>query len=127
MLFIYRYRPKGSSTKRFIAIGRHGAITLDLARERVRELAGEIARGNDPAHRIAEQKTALTISALADLFMAEHILMKRKGNTATFYRHVIDRCIIPELGSKRVTDVTRTEIAKLHISLWDRRFLANRM
>ena len=48
--FAVRYRPKGhgaSAPKRFITIGRYGALTVDKARNRAKEILGAVATGAD--------------------------------------------------------------------------------
>ena len=53
--------------------------------------------------RRATERGTLTIAALAERFMAEHVEQKRKPGTAVFYRHLLDKIITPELGAPRPT------------------------
>ena len=62
--FAVRYRPKGHGTaapKRFITIGRYGALTVDEARNRAKEILGAVAMGTDPAADLALRRAASTV------------------------------------------------------------------
>jgi site-specific recombinase XerD len=59
--------------------------------------------------------------------MAEHVQTKRKPNTAALYGRIVANCIIPAIGAKKVTDVTKADVARLHHDLRDRPYLANRV
>jgi hypothetical protein len=49
-----------------------------------------------------------------------------KESTAREYRHALKRYILPELGTKKVGDVTRAHVALLHHKMRDRPTQANR-
>ena len=66
---IARQAPDGA--KRFLKIGRYGeGFTPDLARTRAKDLIGQIARGDNPAAKIAEARAAITVADLADEYPA---------------------------------------------------------
>jgi integrase len=46
--------------------------------------------------------------------MAEHVDVKLKPSTARTYRGILDRIIVPALGTRAVADVTRADVAALH-------------
>jgi integrase len=56
--FWYQYRTPGgrSGTNRMVRIGAFPTVTLADARKRARDLAGQVARGQDPAGKRAEAK-----------------------------------------------------------------------
>src|SRR5262245_4852063 len=58
--------------------------------------------------------------------MTEHVEPKRKSGTAKFYRDVLDRIVKPALGTTKVDKVTRQQVSRLHSSLADTPFQANR-
>jgi len=64
---------------------------------------------------------------LAQRFLAEHADVKRKANTAEEYRRLLDKIILPALGKRKVTDVARAEIAKLHHANRAAPYQANRL
>jgi hypothetical protein len=74
--FAVRYRPKGHGRLRpnaSITIGRYGALTVDEARNRAKEILGAVATGADPAADLALRRAASTFREIADLFLKEHV------------------------------------------------------
>jgi integrase len=88
---------------------------------------GAVAHGEDPAADKAMERARLTVSELADRFMAEHVEQKRKSGTATFYRHLLDKIIRPEIGTAKADTLTRAAVARLHGRLKATPFQANRV
>ena len=127
--FIVRYRPGGGRTapKRFMSLGRLGAVTPDVARQNARKLLGAAASGKDPAADKKRQRGMLTVGALAERFLAEHIEPKRKPTTAALYRHALRAYLVQELGRRSANDVARADMARLHHKLRAKPFLANRV
>jgi integrase len=128
--FAVRYRPKGhgaSAPKRFITIGRYGALTVDEARNRAKEIFGAVAMGADPAAEIASRRGASTFKEIADLFLKEHIEPKRNVSTAQSYELLLNTYAIPALGNRKAEAVTRAEVARLHRQIGDRPYQANRL
>ena len=128
--FAVRYRPKGhgaSAPKRFITIGRYGALTVDEARNRAKEILGAVATGADPAADLALRRSASTFKEIADLFLREHVGPKRKMSTAQDYESLLTTYAIPALGNRKAEAVTRAEVARLHDQLKDKPYQANRL
>jgi hypothetical protein len=128
--FAVRYRPKGqgaSAPKRFITVGRYGALTVDEARNRAKEIFGAVATGADPAADFALRRAAFTFKEIADLFLKEHIEPKRKISTAQSYELLLNTYAIPALGNRKAEAVTRAEVARLHSEIGDRPYQANRL
>jgi integrase len=82
--------------------------------------------GEDPAAKRDADKQAVTVKQLADRFEKEHISVRVKPRTGEGYRRLLQRTILPALGHRRVTEVTRTDIAKLHHDLRHIPYDANR-
>jgi len=122
----YRKGGRGSPTKR-VTIGRHGALTPDQARKEAGRLSGVIAQGGDPAALRAAEKSAPTVAALAERFKAEHVSTKTKPRTAVEYRRLIAKIIVPALGRKRVRDISRADISRLHHERREAPYDANRV
>ena len=116
---------KWAPTKR-ITIGRHGAITPEQARKKAEELLSAIRLGGDPAAVRAAEKAAPTVAALAERFLAEHVVPKTKAGTAAEYRRLIENIILPALGRQKVRDVTRADVSRLHHERRDTPYDANR-
>jgi integrase len=116
-VYAIRYRVGGGrdAEMRRYTIGKHDSPwTPDQARAEAKRLLAMVAAGKDPAGAKAEAKAAPTVAEFAERFLAEHAEAKRKASTASEYRRLLDRIILPALGKKRVADVTRQDIAKLH-------------
>jgi integrase len=114
----YRTGRGGSARQRWVTIGRHGAPwTPDLARREARRLLGCVADGIDPASERDEAKRNPTIGELAERFDAEHIIGKLKPRTADTYRNLLRRFIVPKLGTHRTAELTRADIARLHVEM----------
>lgn len=101
--------------RRRLTIGTHGMPwTPQTARERAQALLHEIHAGLDPLATKTAARTAPTVRELAERFMTEHVRSKRKASTASTYRGLLDRIILPALGSRAVADLTRAEVAQVH-------------
>jgi hypothetical protein len=68
-----------------------------------------------------------TVAELADSFMSDHVTAKRKGRTAEFYQDILDRIVKPVVGTSKVDKLTRAQVGRLHSSLVDTPFQANRV
>jgi integrase len=111
----YRFGKGRDAPERKLTIGRHGQPwTADQARAEAKRLLGEVAHGIDPAGARAAAKAAPTVADLALRFLSEHVEAKRKPSTAKEYRRLLDNVIVPALGSRKVADVTRADIQRLH-------------
>jgi integrase len=117
---------RGAPVRRY-TIATVGKTAPEAARRRAKTILGAVAHGRDPAGEKATERGTLTISELADRFMAEHVEQKRKPGTAVFYRQLLDKVIRPELGSIKTDKLTRPQIARVHGSLRDTPFQANRV
>jgi integrase len=129
MSYVVVYRAgsgRGAPVRRY-TIANVGKATPEVARTRAKVILGAVAHGHDPAGEKATERGTLTISELADRFMSEHVEQKRKPGTAVFYRHLLDKVIKPELGATKADKVTRTQVARLHGSLKETPFQANRV
>lgn len=112
--YFLKYRNE-DGRQRWHSIGRHGGPwTPEMARAEARRLLGAVATGGDPAAERSARKEAPTVAELAARFLAEHAEAKRKVRTAREYRRLIEKVILPALGSKRVAEVTRAEVGRLH-------------
>src|ERR1051326_2677304 len=115
------------ATLRKLTIGKHGPPwTPDPAPAERRGRLGLVEAGADPGAERRARKEASTVADLAKRFLEEHVRAKRKASTALEYGRLLDRTILPLLGKRRVGDVTKVHIAKLHHDLRDTPYQANR-
>jgi integrase len=129
MSYLVKYRAgsgRGAPTRR-LTMGRVGTLTPDDARTLARKTLGAVAHGNDPAAARAAERRASTLNELAAIYLAEHVEAKRKPKTAEHYRDLLERIVLPELGSRKAEQVTTSDLAKLHVKMRKRPYQANRM
>ena len=127
--YILHYRAgfgRGAPLRKW-TIGKHGSPwTPDTARAEARRLLGLVKTGGDPAADKSKSKGAPTIAELAERFLSEHARAKRKASTAFEYERLLNRVVLPALGKRRVGDVTKADISKLHHDLREAPYQANR-
>jgi integrase len=123
-VYVAQFRKDGRS-RRF-AIGEHGRLTPDEARSEAKKLLGAIEKGIDPIEERRVARGVRTFREIAEEFMHRHVASKRKDRTHYEYERLLDVHIYPALGSRRIIDVRRVDVARLHTSLSDRPFVANR-
>lgn len=129
MSFVVVYRAgsgRGAPVRRY-TIAAVGNITPERARTRAKAILGSVAHGNDPAGQKSTERGVPTVAELADRFMAEHIVPKRKASTAAFYRDILERLVKPAVGTTKADKLTRLQVGKLHSSLSGTPFQANRV
>ena len=124
----YRVGTGRGAPLRKLTIGKHGAPwTPETARSEATRLLGLVESGSDPgADRIA-RKEAPTVADLAERFLAEHVEAKRKASTATAYRKLLNQIIVPAIGQRKVVDLTRADVTKLHHANRATPYQANRL
>jgi integrase len=114
--YILHYRAGSGRGARLrkLTIGRHGAWTAETARREATRLLGLIASGADPAADKMASRGAPTVAELSERFLAEHAKAKRKESTAAEYKRLLYKIILPALGKRKVADVARGDVSKLH-------------
>ncbi len=122
--FLVQYRAKGRTRR--VKIGVFGSVTPDEARQQAQRLLGEVAHGEDPAEGIAIDRKSPTVAKVCERFLQEHVAIRCKPSTEIGYRGIVERQIKPAFGTRRITDISRPDISKLHFEMRDRPHLANR-
>ena len=111
-VFMLQYRTNAGE-RRKPALGQYGELTVEQARSLAQEWLAQVRRGGDPGAAKAEARKAPTVEELCKKIMEDHSKKRNKPSTRVGYQGVIDRCIIPLLGRKKVHDVKRPDIAGL--------------
>jgi integrase len=123
-VYVVQYRQDGRSRRS--NIGEHGRLTPEQARSEAKKFLGVAESGSDP---IADRKAARevrTFGSVADDFLSLHIATKRKGRTVKEYRRILKTRIIPAIGQKRIIELRRADVTRLHAKLVDIPYEANR-
>jgi integrase len=123
--YLLQYRT-AEGVQRKPAIGAHGAIKPEQAREIARVWLGEIAKGNDPALVKKQKRDEINVGQLCDRYLSDHAATRKKRSSVRNDLDMIDRLIRPSIGPITVSTVTRSDISKLHHSLRGTPYQANR-
>ncbi|MGH6837277.1 MAG: tyrosine-type recombinase/integrase [Methylocella sp.] len=123
-VYVAQYRRAGRSHR--VTIGAHGRLTPDQARSEAKKLLGSIESGNDPIATRRAERARRTFGNVAEDFMRLHVAAKRKGRTDEEYGRTLRLHILPAIGSKRIVDVTRADVARLHGKLANTPYQANK-
>jgi integrase len=121
--FIVRYRADGggrSAPRRFVTLGRYGALTAEEARRKAKTLLGAAAKGDDPAGDLSKKRREMTMSALIDCYADEGCFIQRgirqgdpmKDRTKAYTLARLRHHVLPLLGHKRVSEIGTGEIER---------------
>ena len=111
---------------RRFTLGPHGPLTPEMARKRAMAFIAEAKAGEDPAEERDRQRRILTMKQLGERFLEEHVASHCKPSTQYEYRRSVELFINPEIGTRRLTDIERSDIVKLHHDLRHIPYQANR-
>lgn len=126
-IVLYRAGSGRNAPKRKLTIGVVGKLTPNEARTLARKAIGQVANGSDPAAIKTEDRKALTVSELIDIFLSDHVEAKRKPGTAGHYRDILKRIVLPELGTMKADKVSFYDIARIHLKWKKTPYQANRV
>ena len=124
----FRYRVGGgrAGRERWLTIGAHGKVTADQARDIAKRWAADTASGGDPAKDCDENRSAPTMTEFLDRYLSDHVHKHNKPKTQAEVARQIETVIRPVLGKIKIREVERADIAKLHASMSDTPYAANR-
>ena len=116
---ILKYRT-ADGRQRMMTIARVGTLTLDECRDEARKLLGAVARGEDPAGDKQENRRAMLVRDLLDLYEAEGLVVQRglrmgeamKPMTAAYTLARLRHHVAPLLGSRQVKELTSGDLEK---------------
>lgn len=125
--FVAQYRTQGGrrSLARRVTLGGFPTLTADAARKAAKHLLGSVATGADPAALRTTHRKAETIAEAWPLFL-EELTAKVKPRTSAEWGRLGRVEIVPKLGTNRVQDLTFSQVARLHLAMASRPYLANR-
>lgn len=127
LTYLLKYRVGGGRSGRIRkpTIGTHGKITVDEARAVARRWLADVIRGGDPSAARKDYRQAPTMAELADRYMSEHAIPKKKPRSVYEDRRLLARHILPRLGTRKVLEITRETVANLHRDLASHPYDAN--
>ncbi len=121
--FVVSYRVQGR--KRIMVLGKYGVLTLDEARKKARKVLGKVTDGRDPSRERMDLLKSPTMSDLAKRYLSDHA-PKKKASSAKTDERMWELHILPRLGSRKVSAITREDIDRLHTGMKDTPYAANR-
>ena len=121
---VYVVQTRGPGGSRRTTLGAHGKLSPDEARQKARAAIDRIKRGEDPFP--APPAPAPTVADLAERYLRVHVSTHCSESTTKGYRAVLERHILPALGTVPVAQVERKHVAALHHALRDMPLTANR-
>ncbi len=127
--FVLDYRERKTGRQRRFSIGKSyyggGGWSVQAARAEARKLRREIDAHIDPQGIRNQRRAAPTVADLVARFKAEG-MTENRPRTVDDYTLIVDKHVLPALGRVKVADLALADIDKLHRSLADRPYIANR-
>ena len=123
--FILNYRINGR--ERRYTIGRHPELTVLAARERAIQLRGKILDGIDPLQQRIDANAEPTMNDLAKDFLERYAKAHKRASSIRNDRQMLEKIVLPKIGSIRVRAVTRRDVETLHHALKEMPYRANRV
>jgi integrase len=127
-IFAVQYRSRKDRKQRSITIGRFGETIesridkrpVSLTVENARREAAYVKALDEGADRDAKAEAA-TLKVEAARWMTEQVEVHNRESTARLYGWMLTKHILPSLGSKRPTEITRDDCQRLHNAVGGKR------
>jgi integrase len=117
-----------NAQKRRLTLGSTATLTPDEARRAAREQLAGVRLGSDPTGQRRADRAIPTLSQLIDAYMSDEVKPKRAKGTAALYGIYFDKHVKGALGSRKATEITYNDVARLHRQIGsDRKPTANRV
>ena len=113
MSWMLRFRMDGHQVNHTLENGQWPGMTVSQARKAGLALWGRIGKGENPAGTKRAKREAQTVSQLVTQFRKEHLDLNLKPSTKAEYERLIQKRILPTLGTKKVKDIQPSDVAKL--------------
>jgi integrase len=116
IVYLVEYRAgrgRGFPTRR-LSLGRHGALTPEQARRAAKDMLASVLTGQDPAGARRARSRELTVREVLLSALEHHWKPKRKPGTSKAFEEMMHRTLIPEFGTKRLSDLKRVDVRLWH-------------
>ena len=124
--YVISYRFEGR--KRLHTLGKVEAFRkVDEARDLGREILANVAKGVDPQVERAKAHGSPSVRDLYERYMREHARPHKKPSSIRDDERMWKRIILPKLGHRKVEEVRREDIRRIHASLGKTPYQANRV
>lgn len=124
--YVVRYRQgsgRGAPIKT-VTIGRHGAPwTPETARAEAKRVLLSVATGGDPAG----DRKAMMFAQFAERYLTDHVATRLKPRSAAEDRRMLQCYVLPTIGRRKLADLGRADVTRLHQSMRQTPYQANRV
>lgn len=107
-------------------IGDHGVMTCEEARTIAQRWLSDISQGGDPSAQKSLTKNLPTIKELAERYIREYAPRKKEASRKDDER-LWNHYVLPFMGERKISTVTRQDVISLHHSLKHFPIRANRV
>jgi Arm domain-containing DNA-binding protein/integrase-like protein len=114
-MYVFQYRTRGGQQRR-VAIGLHGPVTVEKARDAAADLYEAVRKGGDP---VEEQRADIkrerdTIESVIDEFMTRYMIGKgRAQRYVEETRRNFDKHVLPCWRGRDIRSITRRDVIDL--------------
>ena len=120
---VYVVQSRGPAGLKRVTLGPFAGVAIDQRRREAAAVIDRIKRGLDPLPPKPEPDP--TIADLAARCLRSHVKAHCKASTGERYRIIIEKHIVPALGTMPVKDVRSKHVIELHCHLRDTPSMAN--
>ncbi len=99
-VYVVQVRHEGRSRR--IAIGRHGVVTAEAAREEATRLIAGIKSGEEAGAPQRGAGAGPTVAELAERYLEEYVEVRCKASTVYRVRNVLKNHLLPAFGQTRI-------------------------
>ena len=122
---VYIAQARGPGGPKRIAVGRHGVLGAEQARQRAALIIARVKAGEEPVPEPMKPACGPTVGELSRRYLEEHVEIRCKPRTVASTRTVVNRHIVPALGRLPLIAVERSQVVELHQRLCGTPSVAN--
>ena len=112
---VYIAQARGPTGSKRVTIGRHGVLRAGEARRLAARSIGRIVAGQDPLPQLRRTgHSGPTVAEAAEKYLTEHAAVHCKPRTVQIRESVIRIHILPALGRRPLSSLTREDALDLH-------------
>jgi integrase len=114
-MYVFQYRTKARQQRR-VAIGLHGPLTVEKARETAADLYEAVRKGRDPAQedRATASRKPDTIERVAEQFIEKYLQQKKRAQSYIHdTRALFDNHVLPKWRNRDIKSIRRRDVIEL--------------